>query len=1522
MKKLFLLTAAMLLTTLSAMAQRQTDILDRGLVAVPGRSGGNFVSWRIFGEEYYGYTYNLYRGTTKIASNLSVSNFNDTSGNANSTYQVEVLYRGEPVGRSESVKAWSAQYKQFAVATVVNRNGVDVTAQYNINDIALADLTGDGVAEFIVKRNNGADNDDSGVYPVSNTTTFNHLEVYNQQGERLWWIDLGPNMVSGPDEQYDAVGYDWDQDGAAEVLMRGADNMIIHHPDGSVTNIGNMSVNTRNTVNHGDANGAYTNYGNEYLLYLEGATGKPYSIGSGSTPLWMTYPLPRGNASDWGDGYGHRSTKHYFGAPFIDGRKPYIFLGRGCYTKHHFKTFEVDPETHKLTMKWEWKSFEGNYSDPWQDPWFGNGYHNFGIADVDWDGRDEICFGSMVIDDNGKGLHTTGLGHGDAQHCGDFDPYRHGQEIFACNEDEPAMNYRDGTTGKIYYRLQSTGDDGRALCGNFSNDYPGAIGHSSQSATISCVADKPIVGGPGGFTNNFRIYWDGDLLEEGLDGASSREGASRVFKANGSSIFTADGTANCNWTKNTPSATGDIIGDWREEIVARTSDNKYIRIYTTNFPTEYRNYSLWHDHQYRQGMVWESMGYNQPPHASYFIGELEGITVTPPPYTMTGRTEIENGGIIMGDYNDQQIIVCETANTEISVNDGAAPYVTIFNVPSWVQGTNSNKTDGTGTINRTYYSCNVTGGAFAGGMRLVKQGDGILNLPAVEQHYTGPTDIWAGTVNFDGQLKLSSLWLNRFAELNSNGGQFRSIKMEYDAKLRPGGASTVGTVTTDSLSMRFGSRVVFDLSASANDQVNVGVLTLETKDWEYGPQYLSPVFEFVLPARTEITEGKYLLGELGEVVGAIGDIRIEGLGTKKKSSLVHEDGKLYLVVSDTRQADSIIWNGNVDNVWDFFNTQNFTLASNPEVTDETFVTGDKVLFTSGANNYTVELKGELEADSVIVDAGRNYSFTGTGSIIGRSKLVKRGNGTLTVNTTNSYAGGTRISGGTLSVSSLSNANQEKGNLGVVSTVANRFLMENGATLKTTAAVTQGSAMRMQTSDGGVIENNNDFILNAPVSGTKLTKKGDGWMKLNVTSPSLQRLTIAQGTVQCVNCNQPAQTVELQGTSTLKENTGSGYNIEVAKGAKAYWDLVERASYTNKMTGTGTVTVYCPSVVGSGWLALRTPIKCNWSEFEGTVIPSVNTKDKETRWTLDSESGMPNGTIDIPSGIEVLNTGKTFRIGKVKGTGSLGGYCEFGNGGSGTNTWEVGNDDSWEMSAKVTGGATNFTKVGSGRVSVKAKWDNTGTVRVLEGELRVTNTTGLGTGALIVEKDGLLSGVTGNSFLTNSSTTVNGTLRVGALQSTTTGAIDFDSLNVTFNLGSVLQLGVVRCATAKATGGTSLKNVKRLTMNGVIEITVSESHTFAEGDSVILWTAESFSGTPTLASNVVDAEKGLVWDTTDLRKGILRVKYDPATAVDELYAEEADAAPIYSIDGRRVAVQRREQLLPGIYIQNGRKFIVR
>lgn len=1500
--KKILITAMLMTAAMSMSAQRHTDKLDRGLVAVPGASSGNFVSWRIFAEEYYDTEYNLYRNGVKINDTpLKVSNFVDAGGGQTSSYQVEAIVRGVAQEKCPAVKRWANQYLEFPVATVLSRDGSDVTANYDINEAALGDVNGDGISEFIVKRRNV-----SNLTDLTNKTCFNMLECYDITGKRLWYIDLGPNMIAGPDEQYDAVAYDWDCDGKAEVLLRGADNMILHTADGQAINIGSMTVDTRWDGME------YTSTGAEYLLYLDGETGVPYQIGPSSHPDYMDYPLERGLDSDWGKGIvGHRSSKHYFAAPFLDGRKASIFLGRGAYTKHLMAAFDVDPATHQLTQRWTWNCTTSGSG------WFGQGYHNFAIADVDWDGRDEIVFGSMVIDDNGKGLSTTGLGHGDAQHCGDLDPYRHGQEQFACNENMPNMNYRNATTSKFYFRSEGTSDDGRALMGNFSNKYPGMLGRSVNTGMVSSVADKVI---PEIDANsfllwsdlNFRIFWDGDLLDEVLNSPGTEKEV-KIQKPGVGRLLTTSGCKTVNWSKNNPTAQGDIFGDWREEFVTRTSDNKYIRIYTTNIPTEFALYTLWHDHQYRQAMVTESMGYNQPPHPSYFVGELEGITIAPPPLTMTDRVEVVNGGTIGGSNDGQHVLVCETANTNISVSDGAAPYIATFNVPSWVQGNDNNN-----NITYDYFTCNVTGGAFTGGMRLVKQGDGILNLPKVDQLYTGNTDIWAGTVNFDGTLRQSSLWLNRFAQLNSNGGVFRSIRMDYGSVLRPGCADNMGAITTDSLLLGFGSRVVIDIYSDglAADKMNIGLLSIEKKNWEYGPQYSTPIIEFVphFADGGDLAEGRYLIATIDNIEGNISDIKVEGLGTSHKTILEVEGNNLYLVVTGLRDAASVVWTGAESSVWDLGATENFTLNGQEEAS--VFVTGDKVLFDDTAVSKTVNLNSEVEADSVIFDNSSAYTVSGSGSIIGNTVLVKRGSGTLTLKTDNSYTGGTRISGGVLSVSTLANENLAMGNLGGVTTTAAQMVIENGATLRTTAGVTQGSPMKMETEAGGVLDNSAEFVAKRSISGTLLTKKGAGALKIYTNNTMLNKLVITAGSVSNMSCTKPAMAVELKGgTISETDECSTSYPIEVAAGKTATWRLGNRASYTNKITGSGTLNIYCPLVDGGSWMATRTQVACNFSAFEGTIVPQVPSGDY--RFSLNNSGSMPLGTMNIAEGIEVQNYAKTFHIGKVSGSGSLGGICSFSSSSpSGVNTWKVGNETNFSWSGKVTGTGTKFVKVGTGRMTVSGIWNNTGSVTVSEGELAISMGKSVGTGPLVVEAGGKLSGVTSSNTLTNSSYTIRGGLQVGMFATATTGKIDFGGKDV--NISETGTLYVVKSANSNP----RIVGINTLTMNGTISVILADGYEPKDGDTITLWETTTVKGTPQF--DLPELALGLKWDTSEVMNGVLKIYSDP-TAISVISGDNAGQInDIYNLKGQLVRKNATsvDGLPRGVYLQNGKKIVVK
>ena len=1513
MKRFTLFFVSLLCFVMQGYAQRVTDKLDRGLVAVPA-SSGNFISWRIFAEEYYGVTYNLYAGESLLKGGLKVSNYTHSAGTSSTKYKVVPVINGverEDLS-SNQVTRWDNGYKEFAVAKVQDRNGNDVTSQYIINDISLGDVDGDGVAEFLVKRNYTGD-----VY--NSTTCFHHYECYKLSGERLWWIDLGPNMMAGPDEQWDMVLFDWDQDGKAEAIMRGADNMIIHTSNGETVNVGDM---TYVAGRH-----QYTCEGAEYFLYINGSTGEPYNISGNASKPWIAYPLPRyedgetdyvstwGGSTNGGHDGGHRSSKHYFGAPFLDGRKASIFLGRGCYTRHKMIAYDVDPATHKLTERWRWSNNGG-----WSDPWFGNGYHNFGIADVDEDGRDEIVFGSMVIDDNGKGLSTTGLGHGDAQHCGDFDPYRKGLEFFACNEDEPNMNYRNATTSKMYYRVKGTADDGRALMGNFSNSFPGCMGRTVSSGLISAVADKELTGdnvpATGGSNDglfwshlNFRIYWTGDLVEGILDSPGTEREAV-VWTTTGGRVFQSSGCQMNNDSKNNPCATGDIIGDWREEIVLRADGNTKIRIYTTPNSTTYRIPTLWHDHQYRNAMVWQCMGYNQPPHTSFFLGQMEGITVAPPPYTMTGRTEIKNGGTISSANAGQHVIVCETNNTEITVADGANPTVATFNVPSWVQGTNSNKTDGTAVINYTYYTCNVTGGAFTGAMTLAKQGDGILSLPKVDMTYTGATNVWAGTLNFDGSLLQSSLWLNRHTTLNSNGGSFRSIKADYGSTICP-----TGSITTDSLLLGFGSRLKLNAYSDGLkiDQINTKYLSVEAKTatvWQqYGPRYLTPVVEIVshgLNGSSQLEPGKYLIGSVETLKGSIDNIKIEGI-IGLSSSLLKEDGKLYLVVKGIRDAGIVYWTGASNSTWNYAKAENF---QNAEGETDIFVTGDKVIFDDAAKKFTVTLNGELDPDTVIVDNTKAYTFNGTGSLTGKMTLIKRGTGTLTIGNDNTYTGKTLISGGTVKVSVLSNQNKEYGNLGAVSSSNTNFIIENGATLQTTAAVEMGTPIRVQTVEGGVINNSADFSMNKSFVGTRLTKKGTGWLKLYANN-TLDTLCVAGGTVQAASeCTSPANVLELQGGTMVLINS-SDKPIYVPEGKTAAVTFsADRGTYSGKLTGGGTVTISYPLVVGSGWYADRCHVTGNWSAFTGTVKP-VSGISADGRFCLNSSTGLAKGTINLASGVILQNTGKAFAIGLLTGSGTLGGVCTLGESAGSLNTWTVGGaNKDFSFAGKITA-ASAFTKTGTGKMTFTGSGDFTGACKVNAGELCLNSSKTdimLGTSTLTVANGATLSGkgVLGNSAVTVNST---GTLRSGITETNSAGNLKFSSKNVTVN-------GTIQTYISSKTSFSKFTEIGTLKLNGKLVVRGAENLALSVGDEIQLFDASTI----TLGNNLTfdlcspNPALGLTWDTSRLSEGILVVA-PAADGIMSIRAEELKNAEIYTIDGKKLSARPKRA---GLYIVNGAK----
>ena len=1273
MKKYFLVVLLLCLSVVPAVAQRMTDRLDRGLVAVK-TSKGVYCSWRINAEEYYDVTYNIYRDGTKINADipLQVTNFLDADGGTeSSTYTVTAVVNGQEGEHSKPATVWAQNWLEIAP------DHGDLKSTYIPNDACCADVDGDGELEILIKFDNQSWAGTS-YQKAGYEGEYFIIEVYKLNGQKLWWIDLGPNMADFQNNEQNIIAYDWDEDGRAEAVIRASDGTVIHMADGSTQTIGDATKNYLGATSTGQW---FVHEGQEFLVYMDGATGQPYQV--------MDYPLKRLEEGEtnleaaWGDGYGHRSTKHFFGAPCLDGRHASIFLARGIYTRHKMVAYDVNPQTHELTERWRWTNNTPGSA------WYAQGYHNYAIADVDWDGRDEICFGSMVIDDNGKGLSTTGLGHGDAQHEGDFNPYIHGQEIFACNEDEPANNYRDATTSKIYYRMTSKDDDGRCMAGNFTNDFPGAMAFSAHDEPISCVTANHISGlTKNNVTDNFRIYWDGDLLEETHNYSSQgKNTAVTIYKYGTGVIETLKGSMTNNDTKGTPCYQGDILGDWREEVITRTKENK-IRIYTSTIPTDWRIPTLWSDHQYRQAMAWQMCGYNQPPHVSYFLGELEGITQAPPSLTMTGRQEIANGGSIGSGEDGQQVLMAETNDMTVSVADGAAPRIFFDNAPSWVQGHNDNN-----NITTEYFTHTLTGGAFTGKMRLVKQGDGTLVLPTVTETYSGNTEVWAGTLRFDGTMQNSKVWLNRFAALESDGGNFqKEIRMDYASELRPGGKDKTGSFEAKEIWMGFGSRLVFDvMSDGTADHLKAYELCLQNKDWQNGPTYSTPVIEIV--RHGELAEGRYLLMEVSEILDStLDDIVLEGVDGLK-ASLVYEDGKVYLNVEAMRAADDVVWDGGEDGIWNLADIKNFLVGGNKDF----FVTDDKVTFNDEASNTVVKIEGEVKPASVTFDnSSKDFTVEGSGSIIGDGALTKKGSGNVTINNVNKFTGGVSIEDGKVIIGSLANSDGvEYGALGGV----NNMLTFRGGTLANSQTIVTTQPITI--ADEGTIEvkTGTQLTLNGAISGAQkeLTKSGTGALILNGKA-SYGQLTVMQGSVQggeISDRHQYPSTIVLNGGSLKDPDNIYSYstnttNIVVPEGKTASWTLDSRCDYKGTLTGGGTLTVNVTSV--------RCNMQGDWSQFEGT-IKFQNTKtgsyDPSLQW--NNAYGMGKATVTGTFN----NNGKDVTIGSLTSGVSLPGL------------------------GTVTGGVTIL---GSGKTTVKkvnmafkkGRGSNQLTPIIVEGNLTITD----------------------------------------------------------------------------------------------------------------------------------------------------------------------------------------------------------
>ncbi|MFV0471820.1 MAG: rhamnogalacturonan lyase [Paludibacteraceae bacterium] len=600
--------------------------LNRGLVAVREDKYTVNVTWRHLSSDPMNIAFDIYRNGLKINDSPLVNTtfFKDRNApESKVTYEVKAVFSEN----TQSVETFSYTLVNDSLCGYLNipldipEGGISPDGRkyfYNANDASIGDVDGDGEYEIILKwePTNAHDNSHDGY----SGNVF--LDCYKLSGEKLWRIDLGRNIRAGAHYTQFMV-YDLDGDNKTEIVVKTADGTI----DGKGIIIGDATADYRN------GEGRILT-GPEYLTVFEGLTGRALKT--------IDYIPQRGNLGDWGDWRGNRADRFLACVAYLDGIHPSVVMCRGYYTRTVLAAF--DWKNGELTNRW---IFDSN--TPGNRKYAGQGNHNLRVGDVDGDGCDEIIYGACVIDNNGKGLYSTGMGHGDALHMTAFDPSSRKLQVWDCHENrKDGSSFRDAGSGKNIFQIKSNIDVGRCMAADIDSTSRGVEMWSIASGGIRNIKGEMINSSTKGVSINMACWWDGDLLRELLDGT-------RITKYNpekgyGELLFSTYECAKNNGTKSNPCLQADILGDWREELILRTRDNKNLRIYVTPYETNYRFHTFLEDPVYRTSVATQNVAYNQPTQTGFYFGSDLGKIFTEKELAVKSNHILLDAGEIYDSY--------------------------------------------------------------------------------------------------------------------------------------------------------------------------------------------------------------------------------------------------------------------------------------------------------------------------------------------------------------------------------------------------------------------------------------------------------------------------------------------------------------------------------------------------------------------------------------------------------------------------------------------------------------------------------------------------------------------------------------------------------------------------------------------------------------------------------------------------------------------------------------------------------
>ncbi|MBQ2969232.1 MAG: autotransporter-associated beta strand repeat-containing protein [Bacteroidaceae bacterium] len=1464
--------AGMAISSHDVLAQRIQQPLGRGVVVSVNGSSAT-VTWRRLAQEPENATYNIYVDGNKITpSPVNNTNYatNITKVPIGSEVTVSVVTDGVESAQSTPYKVVSRDLRNMFMS--IRFDGSPLTASgYTTDYVWPADLDGDGEMDYVVNRKS------------ISTGLDNYVEGYLRTGEHLWTVKLGPNELSCAGQDDMILAYDMDCDGKADVVVQTSDGTRFWDAENKAFGLYVNGLPTGDTDGDGiiDYETQSSRNAPRYMSVVDGMTGAE------KCSVEQTYnnSYNRTNRSAlMGDEY----NKHvgHVGVFYPDGIHPAMIMewhtrnSNGSHNYHN-SAFAFDFSTGKAGA---WKElFCKNTGGP--------AFHQIRIADVDGDGRDEMQTGGYTMDHDGSTLNTPKIAHGDRFRTSDIDPERPGLETFAIQQNAGDMLGQilyDAATGESIKRwyLSSVGDVGRGECMDVDPNHLGWEMWSTMGGVYNAKGDLipehtapyPTEG----------IWWDGALDREIVQTSDSHHNVYIQDFYKGRLIEIAKLS---NWRYVTVYAKraafwGDIIGDWREELVLLHKENGVcvgIVGFTTDYTTAVNNiYCLQEDPHYRGDCT--TKGYYQSPNTGFYLGynmprpQLPPIMVTDLVWQGTDRFSNYERSEATAYADGKSLLIDLNTDASVCVNTAMQPSV-LYAMPTKDQRV---------TLSGT--------GSLTGDMDLWKSHQGTLATD-ISLDYTGTTYISEGTFEVNGELKGD---INLRARGTLSGKAIVNA-INFEGALNYEGCRLMPTeLITFKQGLKLDRKVYMEMDITTTDgNQRADLIKVEGDLTVTAPEIVLTI----VPAESDVQPGKFKLMEYtGEFIGKE-NFTVRGL-TGLSYEIVHEDKAIYLVIKAQRSAaQGVVWTGNTSSIWDY-QTPNFLL--NGAGTE--FVAGDEVEFNDEAQSVLITLADLMPIGKVTVNnSEKNISFIGDGGLSGSGSLIKEGSARLSLVTTKSdYTGPTIINGGIVLVKELADGGQPS-SIGAASSspenlqIGKATLIIDNSNTATNRAITLTDTATIQIANGAT-------SLKGQIKGNgMLVKTGAG--QLNITyggantwsgGTRLVAGTLAMGTWN-TTFGAANSNIEVTGNSTIRvfdNNSTSAVptisnTIDILKGKTLTIVGGKRCAIRGKLSGEGTLRISFPYVRGD--------VYTDMSGFRGTYEATSG------QLRLASAIDLSQGTLKLGANVYAAHVEGGGKNEKML-TSKIGALTSSANNSTlASGIWNVGYLGTDETYAGIFNSAATVNKYGEGTLTLTGA--SQGKLNIYEGSVLAGNTSVATTsGATIVYEGGKLAG----SGKIASVTVKKGGILAAGKNNLLTGTLTLTgSLNV--NSGGILYVRARsngRTDTFKADGKVTL-------MSPFFQIEhIGEG--FVEGDELPIFTGAgiiSLTGTPTFEPAIPC--EGCLWDYSTLgTDGTIRVISDGTGINNSAFSIQHSGAPIYDLTGRKIETITEK----GIYIINGKKVI--